>query len=132
MKVLFVCKGNWYRSQIAAALYNQLTHGEEGSSAGTYVGAMDEPEGQSVSTLMPADFFETAEAHGLDLRTHRTRKLTPEMMESVDVVVSMAEEPYIPDFLRTNPKVVFWDVPDGKRAEAMYQKIASLVSGLVQ
>ena len=51
MKVLFICKGNWYRSQIAEAIYNQLTHSHDASSVGTFVGTKDEPEGQVLSNL---------------------------------------------------------------------------------
>lgn len=131
MKVLFVCKGNWFRSQIAEAVYNYLTHSSDASSAGTYVGAPDEPEGQMIFSLLPAPFFQIMESHGLDLKNKRTRKLTSEMVKEADMVVSMAQEPYIPDFLRNDPKVIWWDVPDDQDVEKTYEKVEGLVKSLL-
>lgn len=37
MKILFVCRGNNCRSQIAEAVYNRLTGSNDASSAGTQV-----------------------------------------------------------------------------------------------
>jgi len=135
MKVLFICKGNWFRSQIAEAVYNQITKSQDASSCGTYTGASDEPEGQVLLNLLPLAFFEVMESHGLDLRNNRTRRLTPEMLKNADVAVSMAEQPYIPTFLRMDPKVIWWNVSDGSGdrdiTEATYQKIIGLVRALV-
>lgn len=57
MKVLFVCKNNQFRSQMAASLYNKMT--------GT---------------------------------------------DNASIVVSMAEEPFVPDFLRDSKKVAWWKI----------------------
>ncbi len=132
MKVLFICKGNYNRSQIAEAVYGELTHSNDASSAGTYAGMPDEPEGQVLSDLMPSDWFETLESHGLKLRDKRTKRLTPEMLKEADVAVSMAEAPYIPEFLRADPRVIWWDVADNQSAEATYQQIKALMEGLTE
>ena len=131
MKILFVCKGNWFRSQMAEAVYNKLTQSNDASSAGTYAGAPDEPEGQKLTDLLPQDFFHVMQSHGLDLCHKKTKKLVPEMLKNADLVVSMAEEPFIPDFLRTSPKVIWWDVKDGGGTEPTYQKITELVQKLI-
>ena len=58
---LFICKGNWFRSQMAAAIYNRLTASDAAHSVGTYAGAPDEPEGQVLADLFPTpDFFEAS------------------------------------------------------------------------
>jgi protein-tyrosine-phosphatase len=136
-KVLFICKGNWFRSQIAEAIYNKLTNSNSAFSVGSYVGAKDEPEDQVLSRLFPTqDFFEVMEENGIDVRNKKTKKLYPEMLDEYDVIVSMTEEPYIPDFLKKSDKVIWWDVTNPKFvnrkiAEDTYEKIEGLVRGLI-
>lgn len=137
MKVLFICKGNWFRSQMAAAIYNQLTDTEDAQSVGTYTGAPDEPEGQILADLFKTtDFFDVMEKHGMNLRSNSTKKLLPGMLENFDAIVSMAEEPYIPDFLKDDEKVIVWSVEnpvfvDRKIAEDTFIKIDNLVRELI-
>lgn len=112
MKVLFVCKSNQFRSQMAAALYNKLTGTSDASSAGTCVGSEDEPEGSVIETYFrTSDFFELMEREGMHVRGNRTTRLTPEMLDAADVVVNMAEEPFIPEFLKNDDeRIVHWNV----------------------
>ncbi len=131
MKILFICKGNWFRSEIAEAVYNKLTHSQDARSAGTYVGAPDEPEGQRIEDLLPDEFFQIMASHGHDVHGKQTRRLTPEMLADADVVVSMAQEPYIPDYLRVDSRVRWWDVADGGDVEETYQKIKKLIEALL-
>lgn len=126
MKVLFICKGNYFRSQMAEAIYNKLTNSEDAYSVGTYVGAADEPEGQVLADLMSLNFFAVMERHGLFIQDKRTKRLLPEMLHEYDVVVSMAEEPFIPDFLKRDSKVICWDVENacGPTFQNMEEKFA--------
>lgn len=136
-KILFICKGNWFRSQIAEALYNNLTDTQDAISAGTYTGAPDEPEGVQLSKVLTGgNIFAVMDSHGFDLRQKTTTKLTPELLASADIVVSMAEEPYIPDFLKNDSRVIWWDIanpPNVTRdfVEETYQKLYTLVSDLI-
>lgn len=109
-KVLFVCKGNWFRSQMAAAIYNKLTDSENADSAGTYVGSNNEPEGLVIFEVMDISFFEFMESHGMNIRDNKSKKLTEEMLRNFDLVISMAEDPYVPNFLRLDKKVIWWDI----------------------
>jgi protein-tyrosine-phosphatase len=137
MKVLFVCKSNQFRSQMAAALYNKITNTTDASSVGTHVGSDDEPEGVIIETrYRTPDFFELMEENDMYIRNNRTRKLLPEMIEDVDVAISMAEKPYVPDFLLNNKKVVSWNVDNPSFAtreisERTYHQIKSLVEELI-
>ena len=130
MKVLFICRANWHRSQIAEAVYNKLTDSDDAISAGTYIDVPGQP-GDKIIGHMPEDFFRVMESHGMDLREKISKKLTLEMLKGADVAISMAEEPYVPDFLRVDPKVIWWDVKDGGLVEEKYQEIAGLVQGLI-
>jgi len=136
-KVLFICKGNWFRSQMAAAIYNKLTNSNDADSVGTYTGALDEPEGQILSKLFKTrDFFEVMENNGMNVRNYKTKRLQPFMIAEYKTVISMAEEPFIPDYLKQDKKVIRWNVEnppyvDRKIAEDTYMKIYSLVENLI-
>lgn len=137
-KVLFICKGNWFRSQIAATLYNKLTNSHDADSAGTYVGANDEPEGIKISDAIPFNyFFEFMEARGMNIRNNTTRRLTAPMLEEYNTVISMAEEPYIPKYLKEAKNIIWWDVKNPEditeeTVEDTYTKINSLLPELLQ
>lgn len=137
MKVLFVCKNNQFRSQMAAALYNQVTGTNDADSAGTYVGSADVPEGTLITKYFrTTDFFELMEENGMAIRDHRTKKLVPDMIENADTIISMAEDPFIPDFLRNSKKVVSWKVENPSFAtrevsEKTYSQIRDLVEKFI-
>ncbi len=122
---------------MAAAIYNKLTDSNNADSVGTYTGASDEPEGQILEDLFKTPhFFETMEKNGMNVRKNSTRRLKPEMLDGYDLVISMTEEPYIPDFLKDNEKVIWWKIEnptfvDQKIAEDAYEKIYNLVSKLI-
>lgn len=134
MKILFICKGNMFRSQIAEAIYNTLTGSKDAISAGTTVGTPSEPEGRLLPECFKTDaFFHVMDTHGLDMRNKKTRALTPELLQSVERVVSMVEEPFVPEYLRSDSRVLWWngiENPDGiteENTEAAYQQIKCLV-----
>lgn len=137
MKVLFICKNNQFRSQMAAAIHNKLTDSNNAGSAGTYVGSDAVPEDDLITKhFRTTDFFEVMEEHGMNIRNSRTRKLTPGLLEEFDLIVSMAQEPFIPDFLKNNPRVVWWDIEDPSSvtrdvAESVYAEISDRVRELV-
>ena len=137
MKVLFICKNNQFRSQMAAALYNHITGTNDADSAGTWVGSAKVPEGAVIDGYFrTTDFFELMEENGMSVRGNRAKKLTQEMLQQANVVVAMVKEPFIPDFLRENKKAIWWDVEDPPFAtrevsERTYSQIKDLVEALI-
>ncbi|HEX2234369.1 MAG TPA: arsenate reductase ArsC [Thermoleophilaceae bacterium] len=101
-RVLFVCLHNAGRSQMSRALFERATDGRhEAESAGTTPAERVHPE---VVTAM--------EELGVDVSGERPKRLTREMAERADVVVTMGcgdECPYIP-----GKRYVDWDLPDPK------------------
>jgi arsenate reductase (thioredoxin) len=99
MRALFVCLHNAGRSQMSAALWERA--GREARSAGTTPADRVHPE-----------VVEVMEELGIDLSERVPKKLTTEMAEWADVVVTMGcgdECPYIP-----GKRYIDWDLPDPK------------------
>ena len=88
-RVLFVCVHNAGRSQISKALFDRAANGRhEAGSAGTEPGKRVHPEVVTVMNEL-----------GIDLSTRTPQKLTNELAEWADVVVTMGcgdACPYIP------------------------------------
>jgi len=137
MKVLFICKNNQFRSQMATAIYNKLTDTSDAFSAGTYVGAEDAPEGALIKNFFSKDdFFQVMEDHNLQLRNNTMKKVSIELLNEADLAVSMAEEPFIPDFIRNSKKVIWWNINnptfvDRTVAEETYKQIHKLTKDLI-
>jgi arsenate reductase len=101
--VLFACVQNAGRSQMAAALFNQLAHPDKARaiSAGTRPGDRIHPE---VLAVM--------DEAGVDLRGARPTRLTSELAEQAQILVTMGcgdECPYVPGARREN-----WPLEDPK------------------
>jgi protein-tyrosine-phosphatase len=100
--VLFVCLHNAGRSQMSAALFERAAGGRHRAlSAGTTPADRVHPEVVRVMGEL-----------GVDLSGRAPRRLTPELAEQADVVVTMGcgdECPYIP-----GKRYVDWDLPDPK------------------
>lgn len=111
MKILFVCRANSGRSQMAMTLYNSLVPGEA-ESAGTQV---DEPGQQLKDRPTAASAIEAMRLAGMDISTNTRRQLTPELLNNYDHVVVLAETKAIPSYLNTWPAAEMWHVEDTKR-----------------
>jgi arsenate reductase len=100
--VLFVCLHNAGRSQMSAALFDRASAGRhQALSAGTTPGERVHPEVVEVMNEL-----------GIDLASRVPRKLTPELAEQADVVVTMGcgdECPYIP-----GKRYIDWELEDPK------------------
>ena len=101
-RVLFVCLHNAGRSQMSKALFDRAAHGRhESESAGTEPGERIHPEVAAVMNEI-----------GVDLSGRTPQKLTTELAEWADVVVTMGcgdACPYIP-----GKRYLDWDLPDPK------------------
>ncbi len=109
MKILFVCRQNIGRSQMAKELYNRDHPG--GADA---VGTVVDIEGQ---TLEDANAFKTMTVMkelGIDVSRNRRRQLTEEMLSVYDKVIIMSEPEHTPLWLQLWPKAERWNIADTK------------------
>ncbi len=126
MKVLFVCRNNAYRSQIAEAIFNRLSRLNKTSSAGVEV----DIEGSQSMHATPSD-IKNMEEIGYDISGCTRTQLTRELVNSADKIFTMVPKDTLPAYVKTSKKVVYWPVedPDGKVTR---DKIKKLVETLVK
>jgi arsenate reductase len=100
--VLFVCLHNAGRSQMSRALFEEAAGGRHtAASAGTTPGDRVHPE-----------VVEVMREVGIDISGRKPQRLTDELAERADVVVTMGcgdACPYIP-----GKRYLDWDLPDPK------------------
>jgi len=122
MRILFVCRGNVGRSQMAEALFRQrFGDAHEASSAGTKLSG---PE-QSIGELLPAtkEVLDVMGEVGLDISGALRKQLTEQMVMDADRVVAIIEdkEP-LPEYLSGSAKLVRWNVPDPKGRDLAFTR----------
>jgi arsenate reductase len=103
-RVLFVCLHNAGRSQMSRALFERAAAGRHGAES---AGSEADPNGHvhpEVVTVM--------QELGIDIADQRPKRLTTELAQDADVVVTMGcgdACPFIP-----GKRYLDWDLPDPK------------------
>ena len=136
-KVIFICRGNMHRSPTAAALYNVLK--KDDSFAESY-GTMVDVEGRAGTKLSSYPEFAILinylkNHYGADISNHVCTQVTPKLLEGANKIIVMAEEDYIPDWLRKY-NYEHWDIIDdfstpeilAKDVESIKSKVENLFS----
>ena len=125
--VLFVCLHNAGRSQISQALFERAADGRHTAES---AGSVADPDGR-----VHPEVVDVMRDAGIDLSDRRPRRLTRELAERADVVVTMGcgdSCPYIP-----GKRYIDWDLPDPKglpvdEVRAIRDDIAGRVEGLLR
>ena len=136
MKILFICKGNMARSQMAEAIFNNLTKGKHTAiSAGTKVTTEEKDrEGHKVSAEI---IIAVMKEIGIDISTQIRNQLTPEILAEADKAIVMAQLWSIPEYLTQSTKTIYWEVPDPAQqsmefAREVRNQLQTMVSNLVK
>ncbi|WP_027004697.1 arsenate reductase ArsC [Conexibacter woesei] len=102
--VLFVCLHNAGRSQMSRALFDQAAQGNHHALS---AGSVADPDGH-----VHPEVVEVMREVGIDLTGVRPVRLTHELAEQADIIVTMGcgdACPYIP-----GKRYIDWDLPDPK------------------
>ena len=84
-RILFVCSGNTCRSPLAEAIARTVLPGRTGFDVAVASAGTSALEGSPASGYS----LEVAEAHGLDVSSHRARVLDRAMVRDADLIVTM-------------------------------------------
>jgi len=114
MKVLFVCRQNVGRSQMAKAFYNNLTHSHDAEAAGTHVTEKGQTLLERKAASSSNNFFvlDVMRDIGMDISQNTRRALITDDLQRYDLIISMADTDDTPQWLLNSPKYVRWDVKD--------------------
>ena len=122
MRILFICRGNIGRSQMAEAFFRAMSNKNQAASAGTH-SREDGVEG----TELGWGKWNTPDAMlelGIDVSKNKSKQLTPEMTRDFDriiVIMTKAEsEILLPDYAKNSGKVELWEVEDGRYRDRQY------------
>jgi protein-tyrosine-phosphatase len=111
MRLLFICKGNVARSQMAAELFTKYT-GIKAFSAGVKV---FENENQKIREVPLAEpIIRLIKKEGINIEENSRKQLTPEMLNLFDRIIVMSELENNPNYLQQHPKAEFWEIKDPK------------------
>lgn len=114
MKILFVCRGNVARSQMAEKIYNTLTYSKDATSAGTQVLSEGETLAARKKRVGSSFTIDVMNDNNLPIGNQMQKQLTPAMIDNADLVISMAGKKYTPKWLSTSPKYIYWKIRDPK------------------
>ncbi len=133
MKILFVCRGNVARSQIAEALLK--SRGGDTfivTSAGTKLSGPEQPIGELTPVIN--EVVDAMAEIGINVSQNVRRQITEEMVHDVDTIILVVDDnDPIPEFLKNSPKVVaHWHVLDPKGKDLEFTRnVRKQISDLV-
>jgi protein-tyrosine-phosphatase len=112
--ILFVCRQNIGRSQMAMAIFNKYANDAHADSVGTIV----EHENQTLAEYGAKNTIQVLlEQEDIDASGFKSNQLSKEMLAVYDKIIVMAEPENIPDWLSSDAKTELWTIPDTKTSD---------------
>jgi arsenate reductase (thioredoxin) len=109
-KILFICKDNAGRSQIAEGYYNQFTDSSDASSAG-----IDPTIPEKWKKLAP-EVLQVMQEERIDLSSKKVKIVTEEMIKVADRIVIMCKKEDCPNFLLKHRWLCQWEIEEPEKA----------------
>jgi len=135
--VLFVCRANVGRSQMAEAIFRALA-GDEHTVKSAGIDALGS-DGTDLNGMLLKDrpsskhVIECLREIGIDTSSHVIERLTPEMVENADKIFIMAKSETVPEFLKSSGKAVYWDIEDpDKQNLEMHKETRDKIKELIE
>ena len=120
MKVLFICKSNAERSQVAEVLFNHFSKKHTALSAGTNV-KKENGIGESPGFVMSEILL--GMGHSKILKKKR-KQVTKKMIDAVDMVIvilmSNDVKKLVPSYIKDSKKTVYWQIGFRKFPSKLY------------
>lgn len=118
-KILFLCRGNVGRSQMAEFLLKDMIKkglfidgNIEVISAGTKLSGPEEEIGNLVPAIQ--EVLDVMNEEGIDVSKAIRNQVTEEMVNGSDKVIAILEDEELPEYLLNSPKLTRWYVTDPK------------------
>jgi protein-tyrosine-phosphatase len=129
MNVIFVCRQNIGRSQIAQSLFEKYSN----SLSASY-GTIVEIENQLIVDVLTLPYLiPKMKSKGCDLSKCRRNQLKNKHLECIDKIIVMAEKNNWPIFLKENSNVEYWDIKDPKDVSSReYDVIINIIDEKVK
>lgn len=111
-KVVFICHGNMFRSQVAKGFYNKIQ--KDGSIAYSYgTNVLDQgfqglklSEGPELGILITE-----MKKYDIDISNEHGEQLKEEYLKDIDKIIVMTEREYVPEWLHKF-QYDYWDIPN--------------------
>ncbi len=111
-KIVFICKNNIFRSQIAKGLFEHLCDGKFICESYGVVVKVAGDEGLKISSFPGMiDTINMLKEEGVDISNEICKQVTPEYLEGVHKIFVMSEREFIPDWLNKY-NFEYWDIPN--------------------
>lgn len=129
MKILFVCKGNVGRSQMAEAFYEKYSKNQKVKSAGYSPGYW---VGRNLN--MTKHVKVCMDEENINVRDKISKKLEKQMVDWADkIIVFDSKKQDWPDFLKDSKKLTIWKIEDPRGGDLnTHRKVRDKIKKNVQ
>jgi protein-tyrosine-phosphatase len=139
MKVLFICYANVGRSQVAHAYFEKLSKHDcesAGIAVNERIAAMKLGSRKLKDNPNQSSLRYIRRELGREIGEKEKQQLVPEMINTADIVIVIAEKERWPGYLKECDKLLFWDIQDpvdmtDESAEEVYREVQRRVEQLV-